>query len=68
MIKPHKSFAWSSGMKDIGNHGMEGGGWVGQRCPVAVITKETICMKCQILFSEKNKKKYDHFVICGITP
>ena len=28
-------------------------------------TMETICMKCQILFSGKNKKKeYHHFVVC----
>ena len=29
---------------------------------------ETICMKCQILFSRKNKKKYHQCVICQICP
>ena len=28
---------------------------------------ETICMKCQILFSGKNKKKYHQFVITELT-
>ena len=25
---------------------------------------ETVCMKCQILFSGPNKKKYKQFVVC----
>ena len=29
---------------------------------------ETICIKCQILFSGKNKKRYHQFVICWISP
>ena len=29
---------------------------------------EKICMECQILFSEKNKKKYHQFVVCWISP
>ena len=29
---------------------------------------ETICMKCQILVSGKNKKKYHQYVICWISP
>ena len=29
---------------------------------------ETICMKCQILFSGKNKKKCHQFVVCWINP
>ena len=28
-----------------------------------VVLEETICLKCQSLFSGKNKKKYHHFVI-----
>ena len=30
--------------------------------------KETICMKCQSLFSRKNKKKNRQFVVCRISP
>ena len=29
---------------------------------------ETICMKYQILFSEKNKKNYHQVIICWISP
>ena len=27
-----------------------------------------VCIKCQILFSGKNKKKYHQFVVCWISP
>ena len=30
--------------------------------------QETMCMKCQSLFSGKNKKKYHQFVVCWISP
>ena len=29
--------------------------------------EETVCIKCQILFSRKYKKKYSQFVICWIS-
>ena len=28
---------------------------------------ETICLNCQILFSRKNEKKYNHVVVCWIS-
>ena len=29
---------------------------------------ETICIKCRILFSQKNKKKFHPFVVCWLCP
>ena len=37
-------------------------------CHFSPENKETICMKCQNLFSEKSKQKYRQFVVCCISP
>ena len=36
--------------------------------PYKLCPLETICRKCQIPFSSKNKEKYHQFVICWISP
>ena len=33
-----------------------------------IVSMETICMKCQILFSEKKKKKKKKIIVCCVNP